>query len=381
MVHVTGQWSAALALSSTRICRYEAINGQNLHGWYVGDGVLYTFLSGEQGHYSDAYWPTVDASLLPGTTEQAGPPPALLVNPPATTTAFAGGARFDAGYGGYGLDFVSQDGTVSGRKSWFFTPDAVICLGAGINGTSGYAVRTTIENRSIEDSGLLVDGRSAPNTLGQTVVRPARWLHLDKVAGYVLLDDSPPPVTLLREDRTGTWLSTDTGANTHGTNVPYTRRYQKIVLDHGVNPSGARYAYAVLPGAPAWRTSEARRDWRVLANTAQVQAALLDHDLDLAGASFFAAGTVDPVTVSGPACVLWGSGRGRGAGPDGWTIAVCDPTQTQNTIRLTFDRPGYTIATADPTVTIVATGPRLVVDIAVAGTLGATKTLTITRTR
>jgi hyaluronate lyase len=135
----------------------------------------------------------------------------------------------------------------------------------------------------------------------------------------------------------------------------------------------------VLPGASARQTSQARHDWRVLANTTQVQAVLLDQERELAGASFFAAGTADPVTVSGPASVLWARTRDTGSG--GWTIALSDPTQTQNTIRLTFDRPGYTVATADPTVTVVATSPRLVVDIAVAGTLGATQTLTITRTR
>ena len=40
----TDGWSASLGVGSTRISRYESINGQNLQGWYIGDGVLYTFL-------------------------------------------------------------------------------------------------------------------------------------------------------------------------------------------------------------------------------------------------------------------------------------------------------------------------------------------------
>ncbi len=135
MVHVMRDWSASLGLSSTRICRYESINGQNLHGWYVGDGALYTFLPGDQGNYTDAYWPTIDATAIPGTTENNGTPPALG-SEPTTPNAWTGGVRFDDGHGAYGLDFVSQTGTLTAKKAWFFTPDAVICLGAGITDTS-----------------------------------------------------------------------------------------------------------------------------------------------------------------------------------------------------------------------------------------------------
>jgi hyaluronate lyase len=372
VVHVTENWTAALGLSSTRICRYEAINGQNLHGWYVGDGVLYTFLPGQQGHYSDAYWPTVDATLLPGSTEKDSTPPALLTNPPLTSTAFAGGARFDEGHGAQGLDFISHDGTLSARKSWFFTPDAVICLGAGITDASGARVRTTIENRNLGENGaatLLVDGLPAAAALGQTVVLSgADWLHLHGVAGYVLLDGSRhAAVTLLREDRTGTWLGIDAGANTHGTNVPYTRRYQKIVLDHGANPGSAGYAYAVLPGASVERTLGARWRWQVLANTTAVQAVRLDDGIT--AAAYYAAGRVDGVTVSGPATALWGQTR------HGWTLALADPTQTQDVVRVTVDRAVRRVVQADPSVTVIATAPRLVVDVKVGGSFGATHSL------
>jgi hyaluronate lyase len=374
VVHVTEKWSASLGISSTRICRYESINGQNLHGWYVGDGVLYTFLDDQQGHYSDAYWPTVDATLLPGSTEKNSTPPALLVTPPLTTTAFAGGARFDDRRGVHGLDFVSQDGTLAARKSWFFTPDAVLCLGAGITDASGAQVFTTIENRNLGEDGtgtLLVDGLPSAAPLGQTVVlNGTNWLHLHGVGGYVLLDGSrQTAVTLLREDRTGTWLSIDTGATTHGTNVPYTRRYQKILLDHGANPAGAEYAYAVLPRASADRTREARWCWRVLANTTAVQAVQLDDGV--AGAAWYAAGVVDGVTMSGPAAAMWGRTR------DGWTLAVSDPTQLQSVVRVTVDRAVRRVVQADPTITVIATAPQLVVDINVAGSLGATHTLVV----
>jgi hyaluronate lyase len=366
MVHVTERWSAALGVASTRTCRYESINGQNLHGWYVGDGVLYTFLPGDQGHYSDAYWPTVDATLLPGTTAKDSAPPALQ-REPVTTTAWVGGVRLDAGHGAHGMDFVSQDGTLTAKKSWFYTPDGVFCLGAGITDSAGAGVRTTIDNRNLGTNGthaLMSDDRPLPTASGQTsVLAHPRWLHLDGVAGYLLVE--PAPVTVLREDRTASWFSVDTGANTHGTLTSFTRRFQKIVLSHGVNPAGASYAYVVLPGASEWQTRSAVGDWQVLANTAAAQVVRLPGQVT--AGSFFTAGSVRGLAVSGPAAVI----------TDGTTYAVADPTQVQTTIRLTVHRPHGEVDRRDRTVSVVSTGRELVVDVDVSGAPGATHSFTL----
>ncbi|HEY3708392.1 MAG TPA: polysaccharide lyase 8 family protein [Amycolatopsis sp.] len=328
MVHVTEDWSGALGVGSTRISRYESINGMNQHGWYVGDGVLYTFLPNAKGHYSDAYWPTVDPLLLPGTTTKAGPAGALAATP-LTTKAHVGGVRWDARHGAYAMDFVSADGTLTAKKSWFFTPSGVVCLGAGITDASGEQVRTTVENRNLGENGrgtLLADARLISTAPGKAnALRKPRWLHLDGVAGYVLLEDAQ--VTALREDRTGTWRDVDTGANTKGTTDPYTRRYQKLVIEHGVKPAGASYAYAVLPAASVVGTVASVLAWRVRANTAGAQAIrLADHTLL---ANFYSAGTVDEVTVSGPASVALGRSGGS------WSIAVSDPTQLQDSVEVT----------------------------------------------
>ncbi|MEV6906801.1 polysaccharide lyase 8 family protein [Amycolatopsis sp. NPDC051071] len=327
MVHLTEGWSASLGVASTRISRYESVNSMNLHGWYTGDGSLYLFLPKAKGHFTDAYWPTVDPSLLPGTTTKSGPPP-TLGQVPLTGKDHCGGVRWDARHGAHALDFVSQDGTLTAKKSWFFTPSGVVCLGAGITDTSGERIRTTIENRNLGVNGsgvLLADGRLVG---GSESLRRKRWLHLEKVGGYVLLDAAE--VTALREDRTGTWRDVDKGANTKGTTVPYTRRYQKLVIEHGVNPSGASYAYAVLPTASVLQTVASALAWRVRANTAAVQAIRL-WDATLL-ANFFAAGSVDEVSVSGPASVALGRVR------NGWQLAVSDPTQKQDVIRVTVRR-------------------------------------------
>jgi hyaluronate lyase len=329
MVHVTDGWSASLGVGSTRISRYEAINGQNLKGHHVGDGVLYTFLPNAKGHYTDAYWPTVDPLLLPGTTEHAGPVDPAFGGVPVGPNPHTGGVRWDARHGAFAMDFTSWDGSLVAKKSWFCTPSGIVCLGAGITGTSAYAVRTTIENRNLGEGGrgaLTADFRRVATDPGKvSVLRRPRWVHLENVGGYVLLDDAS--VTALREDRAGAWRDIDTGANTKGTTTPNTRRYQKLVLEHGVRPSDATYAYAVLPGASVLGTLTASWAWQVRANTATVQAVRLADSTLLA--NFFAAGSAGGVHVSGPASVAIGRSGPR------TLLAVADPTQQQDSVTVT----------------------------------------------
>jgi hyaluronate lyase len=229
-----------------------------------------------------------------------------------------------------------------------------------------------VENRNLGEGGtaaLSVDGRPAPAALGAATPLPgARWLHLAGVAGYAFLDE-PASVTVLREDRTGSWLGVDTGANTHGTPTPYTRRYQQIRLEHGANPAGASYAYAVLPGASAAQTATAHGRWQVLANTVQAQAVRLEQGLT--AAVFHVPGRAGEVTVSAASAAMWGPTG------EGWTLALADPAQSLDSVRVTVDRPGMKVVRADPSVTVAGTDPRPVLDVKVGGSHGATHTVTL----
>ncbi|TDP95225.1 polysaccharide lyase 8 family protein [Labedaea rhizosphaerae] len=347
MVHTTQDWSSSLGLGSTRISRYESINGMNLHGWYTGDGVLYTFLANARGHYSNAYWPTVDPLLLPGTTTKTGDPGPLAATPMGATP-HSGGVRHDDRHGAYALDFVSADGTLSAKKSWFFTPHGIVCLGAGITDASGERVRTTIENRNLGEDGnptLRADGFPVAAT---GTLRRKRWLHLDGVGGYRVLDHAD--VVAVREDRTGAWRDVDTGANTKGTTVPYTRRYQKLLIDHGVRPTNESYAYAVLPAASVVDTAIVQLGL-IRANTPAVQAFRLPDGTLLA--NFFAAGSVDGVSVSGPASIALSYEHG------GRRLDIADPTQLQDSVRVSVR--GHTVS------------------VPLAGTCGATQTVLLGR--
>ncbi|MFF0345455.1 polysaccharide lyase 8 family protein [Kribbella sp. NPDC004875] len=366
VVHRRPGWTFAIAMSSKRMARYEWGNGENLRGWYVGDGMTYLY-SDDQDQFYDAYWPTVDAQRLPGTTVSTKPrDPGGNGAGTGTVAAYAewvGGASYNTIAGAVGMHLINYDKTLQARKSWFCLRDSVVALGAGIVGTDGYPVETIVDNRNLHENGaaaLLVDGRTASGTYDDP-----RWAHLEGVAGYVFPQGGR--VRTEREDRTGSWSEINIGNDTAGSTTPYTRRYAKLIVEHGTATGG--YAYVLLPGATSRETAERAADpgMSILANTAAVQA-IRSHRDQLTLANFWTAGQVGELTVDGPASVVVGR-DGRTT-----TVAVSDPSRTVQTLRLVVDNPIREVVSKDDSVTVVATGKQLVLDFAVGGTRGATHT-------
>lgn len=369
VVHRRPGWTFAIAMSSKRMARYEWGNGENLRGWYVGDGMSYLYTS-DQAQFTDAFWPTVDAMRMPGTTVSARPrQPHAGTSGTGTIAAYAewvGGASYRGKAGAVGMHLINHDKTVQARKSWFCLEEAIVALGAGISGTDGHRVETVVENRNLHAArteALIVDGQRQ-HEAEQTYSDPS-WTHLEGVGGCLFPDGGQ--LTAGRSDRTGSWREINVGNDTGGSPTPITRRYLSLVLDHGVDPQAAGYSYILLPGASKERTAWLAADSgiRVLANTATVQAIRSVRDRLLL-ANFWAAGAVHGLASSGPASVA--------AGWSGPTlhVAVSEPSRTAQTIRVTLDERVRRPLALDDSVTVVTIGRQLVLDIAVGGSRGAT---------
>ncbi|WP_250302969.1 polysaccharide lyase 8 family protein [Streptomyces sp. A 4/2] len=372
VVHRRPGWSLALSLSSKRIAAYEAGNGENLHGWYTGDGMTYLYTGDDLGQFGDGFWPTVDPYRLPGTTVDTGRRADITAGGyHLPENSIAGGAVLDGRYGAAAMELRAQASSLTARKSWFLVDNAVIALGAGITATDGRRVETVVENRNLHASGtaqLLIDGERQPGRQGWSgSFDRARWAHLDGVGGYVF-PSSGTSLRALREERTGKWSDLDTGADTAGSTTPVTRRYATLWLDHGLSPTGASYAYVLLPGAsPSATASWARsRPVRVVANTATAQVVEVPRD-GLTAATFWQAGTAAGLTADGPASVLV---RRHGHGV---SVAVADPGHSLSTLTVELPFPVRRVTRADSTVS-VATGRRPVLTIAVGGSRGHTHT-------
>lgn len=261
-VHRRPTWVAALSMASDRVAHYEHGNGENLRGWHTGAGMLYWWGEGHGAHYSGDFWHTVDPYRLPGTTVSTkrlpdGAGGAWGENcPPAR---WVGGAS-DGTYATVGQHLFGLESTLEARKSWVFLDDMVVCLGAGITCRDGVPVETIVDNRRTRARLTLGDG----------------WAHLEGHGGYVF---------------DGT-LHVEQG------------EYTTLWLDHGTDPTGAGYFYALLPNADLATTKAARV--AVVANTPDCQAVTAG---GLAAVNFWRPGTVAGITVDQPSAVLYRPGH------------------------------------------------------------------------
>jgi hyaluronate lyase len=257
VVHHRPRWSAALSLSSARIARYECGNGENLHGWYTGDGMLYIYDLYDPGHYTDEFWPTVDPYRLPGTTvdtrwrEDVGRGSGRGTGAIMAPNQVAGGTLFEGGFGTAELDLYGEGSTLRAHKTWRFLDDCVVALGSGISADDGRRIETIVENRNLRaDAGrrFVVDGVPQDPELGvEHRYRGARWAHLEGVGGYVFPGGAD--LMSLREERAGTWHAIDVGVGTGGDGAEVRRIFHTLWLDHDVSPTNAGYVYVLLPGA------------------------------------------------------------------------------------------------------------------------------------
>ncbi|MDX3109641.1 polysaccharide lyase 8 family protein [Nonomuraea angiospora] len=330
VVHRRPTWAYAIAMSSERIGAAEAMNLENLHGWYTGDGMTYLY-TGDLTHWNDELWPTIDPYRLPGTTvDTRGRADLRHGKRRLPPTPWAGGVALDGEYGVAAMRLIADGSSLRARKAWFLLDDAVIALGAGITASDGRRIETIVENRNTHDT-------HPPLTQGDG------WFHLCGVAGYALLDGVKAKV--IRGKRTGRWRDIDKGATTGGDDTPVTRHYTTIVVDHGVDPRRARYAYAVLPGASVAQTAAYRGRVEILANSRTVQAIARD---DVLAAVFWRAGTVEtadgPLAADGPCTLLIRRDHKR------VRLAVSDPSRTADEVRIRLPWPVKSVKESDRSV-------------------------------
>lgn len=361
LVHRRPSFSAVVSVSSTRIGRYEGGNRENNTGWYQGDGMTYVYTASAPDQYSSDFWPTVDPYRLPGTTVSAAPRDAEPVDGtfvPRAYRDFAGGLALEERWGIQGMDHLNHDKTLSGRKSWFFVDDRIVCLGSAITSTSDFDVYTTIDNRAFAPGsvpGIHIDGQEVPSILSGEPIQITRSVHIADHGGYVLLpgEIAGGQIDAQVISRNGAWSDINSGGYTGGDNEIRSRHYVTLTHRHGTRPSEDSYAYMMLPTAPLSATlAEVESPTvQVLANDATVQMIRIA-DSGLTLANFFEPGTAAGFETTG-ACSL-----GIREDATSTTVALSDPSRSQPIACVTISECAHSVVLeADDGVRVLATSP------------------------
>lgn len=265
MVQRRAGWYASVRFHSTRTYATETrTNRENLKGYHLADGVYFVLRRGDEYHQVQPVW---DYRRLPGLTflDTDAPLPYGRQAPKAGNTAFVGGVS-DGRFGAAAMDY--DKGGVKAKKAYFFSPEEMVCLGAGIRSQADERVLTTLNQcRLRAEVALWADGRRVPLETETAERGDVRAIHHDGIA-YVLLDARRTGVSARMQQ--GSWRAVEESASDES--VP-----QKIFsawIDHGVRPQGASYAYRVVPGVGAERLGKALEAAavEVLANAPELQA-------------------------------------------------------------------------------------------------------------
>lgn len=237
MVHRTAGYYLSVRAHSRFIQSTESGIGQNISGAYLADGATYLYQDGNE--YKDIL-PIWNWHRIPGITNYPSEPlPPVGWSGLPNESNFVGGVS-DGSFGLLSMLFLRD--SLTAYKSWFFGPQGLVCLGAGIKGEKKSNLSTTI-NQSLVAGDIAVgfDNGAANITSNKSLDRKdIRWIYHDK-AGYLFLQKNT--VHVGNEEQEGNWKK----VYTSGSDQVIKGDVFNLWIDHGSNPKNGSYAYAVLP--------------------------------------------------------------------------------------------------------------------------------------
>lgn len=324
-IHRCPDWMASVRMSSDRVIGTES-GTDNVKGYYLADGALYTYVDGEE--YTDIF-PCWDWRKIPGVTCYQEDKAVHVMGwlEKQNKGSFVGNVN-DGEVGITSMD-LNRDGLYA-KKSWIFTPDYVLCLGAGIRSDSNYYVNTSIEQALLRDDLLQLNSKGEWAVIkdvdfGSKQVE--RFFH--RCTGYIVLEGHGKGIV---EKRTGLWNDI---MKIYPRSEEMTQQVYTFYLDHGKLPQNDVYQYVILPGKnPEQVKAFELSSFHVVSNTPQCQAVRVSEDTYLlalyeAGAVHLSKHILFESDKKGLFILHMSNG--------GWVLYASDPTQTEETFHISVN--------------------------------------------
>jgi len=302
-------------------------NGEGLMNHHRGDGTNYISLRGDE--YTNIA-PVCDWQKIPGATILQKPAlPAENEIQKKGLSEFAG-AVTDGTYGAVVFDFKSPHDPVAAKKAWFFFDKEYVCLGAGVSGRAKLPLVTTL-NQCLLDGDVVVRTGNQRLVLqkGDRQLEQVNWILHDGI-GYLFPE--PQKVNLANQAQTGSWFKVNRQSDSPKDEISLD--VFKLWLDHGIQPSNAKYEYIVVPATTEQEMEKSGKQIKILVNSPEIQA-VKHTELNICEAIFYTSGEIQvsenlKVGIDSPGVVMI-----KTNGSVVKQISVADPSRKLRKIHLT----------------------------------------------
>lgn len=260
-VHRAPGWFSSIKMSSERVKGAEALNGENLKGYYVADGATYIMVDGNE-YYN--IFPVWDWRKLPGVTcyQSNTALKVLTFDGYHNNNDFAGG--LSNGLNGITAFHLVRD-SLTAKKAWFFIDNVMVCLGADITSPKDEPVTTTLNQSLLKGDVYYFDrGINKMKPESQISSDDFKWIYHNKVAYYPL---QKTQLSVSDKTQYGDW---------HDIAKVYPSKKQSaeifsIDAKHGKSPQHLSYAYVILPAITLDDIAAYKPTFTVIQNNAEAQ--------------------------------------------------------------------------------------------------------------
>ncbi len=339
-----------ISLNSTRTYKYEALNTENVKGWYQTDGAIYIYTDGYV--YDAKFFLGSNPYKFPGTTvtdvERKEEQNTFLTN----SSPFVGGvecgkyalAVYEHGYDPKNKFYTSN---IKANKSYFLFDKEIVAVGSGITDDSGDRVYTVIEDRIWRDGDKFsIDGKEINVTEEAAAV--VKNMHFTNMGGYAFFDE-----TAVKYNKNENETS-----------------FLEIWTEHGKNISGKKYAYAYLPNATVEETRlySEHPETEILTQNDTVHV-VRKAKLGITGYAFYAQGEANGVKASDRCAVMVEEKNGE------YTVNISDPSHLISELGVALELPVSQVISADEKVTVSVGNGKAVISLSIQGNIGQTYTV------
>lgn len=200
-VHRRATWTAALKMHSVRTIATECLNGENLKGEHIGDGVLNLYTRDAQYGSGEEYeniFALLDWQAINGITVEDDIP--LLKchsHFSVRNTTFVGGVS-DGNYGSAMMDTATHN--LTAKRTWHFYDEFIVALADGIHDHTTALLQTTLVSRLLPPANTAAGTLTVQWSNGTRTVLPdgvysfpstqprVLWFHADSTAWAVSSD-------------------------------------------------------------------------------------------------------------------------------------------------------------------------------------------------